>query len=99
MNLNDIKNLNKTHNSTDKMPVLFVGHGSPMNAIEENEFSAGWRNARGDTSKTIDDIMCLGTLGDGWDICDGGSKTGDNSRFLRFPKGIVCCSISSSGKS
>jgi 4,5-DOPA dioxygenase extradiol len=25
------------------MPVLFVGHGSPMNAIEENEFSAGWR--------------------------------------------------------
>lgn len=25
------------------MPVLFVGHGSPMNAIEENEFAAGWR--------------------------------------------------------
>jgi 4,5-DOPA dioxygenase extradiol len=27
------------------MPVLFVGHGSPMNAIEENEFVTGWRNA------------------------------------------------------
>jgi 4,5-DOPA dioxygenase extradiol len=26
-----------------KMPVLFIGHGSPMNAIEENEFSIGWR--------------------------------------------------------
>lgn len=26
-----------------KMPVLFVGHGSPMNAIEENEFSRAWR--------------------------------------------------------
>lgn len=26
-----------------KMPVLFVGHGSPMNAIEDNEFSARWR--------------------------------------------------------
>jgi 4,5-DOPA dioxygenase extradiol len=24
------------------MPVLFVGHGSPMNAIETNEFSLGW---------------------------------------------------------
>lgn len=24
-------------------PVLFVGHGSPMNAIEENEFSTAWR--------------------------------------------------------
>ena len=27
------------------MPVLFVGHGSPMNAIEENEFSGAWHDA------------------------------------------------------
>lgn len=27
-----------------RMPALFVGHGSPMNAIEENEFHLGWRN-------------------------------------------------------
>lgn len=27
-----------------KMPVLFVGHGSPMNAIEDNEFSRTWRD-------------------------------------------------------
>lgn len=26
-----------------KMPVLFLGHGSPMNAIEENQFVAGFR--------------------------------------------------------
>lgn len=25
------------------MPVLFVGHGSPMNALEDNEFSQRWR--------------------------------------------------------
>lgn len=25
-----------------RMPVLFVGHGSPMNAIEDNEFSKRW---------------------------------------------------------
>ncbi len=25
-----------------KMPVLFIGHGSPMNAIEDNTFTAGW---------------------------------------------------------
>jgi 4,5-DOPA dioxygenase extradiol len=25
-----------------KMPVLFVGHGSPMNAIEDNEFTRNW---------------------------------------------------------
>lgn len=28
--------------STPRMPALFVGHGSPMNAIEDNEFSRGW---------------------------------------------------------
>ncbi len=26
----------------EKLPVLFVGHGSPMNAIEDNEFSRAW---------------------------------------------------------
>lgn len=26
----------------EKMPALFMGHGSPMNAIEENEFSTAW---------------------------------------------------------
>lgn len=25
-----------------RMPVLFVGHGNPMNAIERNEFHLGW---------------------------------------------------------
>lgn len=32
---------------TERMPVLFVGHGSPMNAIEENEFTKGWREIAG----------------------------------------------------
>ena len=26
-----------------KMPVLFIGHGSPMNAIESNEFTKKWQ--------------------------------------------------------
>jgi len=25
-----------------QMPVLFIGHGSPMNGIEDNEFSRRW---------------------------------------------------------
>lgn len=28
---------------TEKMPALFLGHGSPMNAIEENIFVQNWR--------------------------------------------------------
>ena len=27
-----------------KMPVLFVGHGSPMNAIEDNSYTRPWRS-------------------------------------------------------
>jgi 4,5-DOPA dioxygenase extradiol len=26
----------------EKMPMVFTGHGSPMNAVEENRFSKGW---------------------------------------------------------
>lgn len=26
-----------------KMPIAFIGHGSPMNAIENNEFTTGWK--------------------------------------------------------
>lgn len=29
--------------SSPRMPVLFVGHGSPMNAIEDNAFRRGWQ--------------------------------------------------------
>ena len=28
---------------SDRMPVLFVGHGSPMNAIGDNEYRRSWR--------------------------------------------------------
>ncbi len=42
MNKNVINQL-KMYPHTEMMPVLFVGHGSPMNAIEDNPFSQGWR--------------------------------------------------------
>lgn len=29
-------------NTKNKMPVVFVGHGSPMNAIENNEYTKAW---------------------------------------------------------
>ncbi len=35
----------------DKMPALFVGHGSPMNAIEENAYTRTWERIAGDFPK------------------------------------------------
>src|SRR2546428_9087131 len=29
--------------NTSKMPVLFVGHGNPMNAIEDNQYTRAWK--------------------------------------------------------
>lgn len=41
-----------------RMPVLFVGHGSPMNAIEDTEFSRDWRKIA-DEIPTPDAILCI----------------------------------------
>ncbi len=41
---NTLHNITESLENTPKMPVLFLGHGSPMNAIEENEFVQGFRN-------------------------------------------------------
>jgi 4,5-DOPA dioxygenase extradiol len=42
----DVKEFNNVipHGNISRMPVLFVGHGSPMNAIVKNEFTEAWNN-------------------------------------------------------
>lgn len=40
-----------------RMPVLFVGHGNPMNAIQENDITKGWKQmVKGLTPKAI---LCI----------------------------------------
>jgi 4,5-DOPA dioxygenase extradiol len=41
-----------------RMPLLFMGHGSPMNAIEDNEFSRSWI-ALGKTLPRPKAILCV----------------------------------------
>lgn len=49
--------------NTSKMPVLFLGHGSPMNAIEENEFVQGFR----DISKKIEKPKAILVVSAHWE--------------------------------
>jgi 4,5-DOPA dioxygenase extradiol len=57
-NLNDLYSTSKSLPNTEKMPVLFLGHGSPMNAIEENQFVTGFRNSAKNIPKP-NAIVCI----------------------------------------
>src|SRR5665647_1784279 len=58
MKVNELNKITAPLSSTEKMPVLFLGHGSPMNAIEENEFVTGFRNI-GKTIPKPNAILCI----------------------------------------
>jgi 4,5-DOPA dioxygenase extradiol len=40
------------------MPVVFIGHGSPMNAIEKNEFHLGWQQLASEIPRP-ESILCV----------------------------------------
>jgi 4,5-DOPA dioxygenase extradiol len=40
------------------MPAFFIGHGSPLNAIEDNRFTRGWQDAMG-ALPTPEAILCV----------------------------------------
>lgn len=58
MKLNELHKITKPFEVTPKMPVLFLGHGSPMNAIEENEFVRGFRDISNGIAKPTA-ILCI----------------------------------------
>ncbi len=43
---------------SEKMPVLFVGHGNPMNVMEDNEFSRAW-DAAGKALPRPKAVICI----------------------------------------
>lgn len=58
MKLEGLKKMTDSLKSTGKMPVLFLGHGSPMNAIEENEFVQGFRKTAQSFEKPVA-VLCI----------------------------------------
>jgi 4,5-DOPA dioxygenase extradiol len=58
MNLNEINKITEPFGKTEQMPVLFIGHGSPMNALQSNDFTKGWREI-GKTIPHPNAILCV----------------------------------------
>ena len=58
MGQNDLSKMTEHNARTEIMPVLFLGHGSPMNAIEDNEYSRTWEEI-GKTLSRPKVIICI----------------------------------------
>lgn len=58
MKIQELNKMTEYFGKTKKMPVLFLGHGSPMNAIEENEFVNGFRKLAKNLPKP-NAILCV----------------------------------------
>ncbi|MBU3658645.1 MAG: 4,5-DOPA dioxygenase extradiol [Flavobacteriales bacterium] len=56
--LDHLYSVSQGFSKTEKMPILFLGHGSPMNAIEENQFVEGFRNV-GKSIPKPNAILCI----------------------------------------
>lgn len=44
MTVSDLSSALEALPRTDRMPALFIGHGSPMNAVEKNIYTDAWRS-------------------------------------------------------
>jgi 4,5-DOPA dioxygenase extradiol len=64
--------------SEQRMPVLFIGHGSPMNAIEDTPYGAAWR----ETAVTVSRPEAILSISAHWET-DGSMVTA-----MKFPRTI-----------
>jgi len=74
--------------ATFKMPALFVGHGSPMNALEDNAFTCGWRDAAAALPKPRA-ILCVSAHWETRGVYVGATATPETIHdFYGFPKAL-----------
>lgn len=72
--------------SAPRMPALFVGHGSPMNALEDNEFTRGWQDAAARMPKPRA-ILCVSAHWETRGVYVGATPTPETIHdFYGFPK-------------
>jgi len=60
--LSDLRRLREISPDTERMPMLFIGHGNPMNAIEDNAFRRSWNKL----GKTLPKPKAILTISAHW---------------------------------
>ncbi len=82
---------------SERMPVIFVGHGNPMNALYAKFIYEGLGGARRSTATSARDSGCFRAL---VSARHGGYRDGraaHHSRFRRFPRRAFCRALRRSG--
>jgi 4,5-DOPA dioxygenase extradiol len=73
---------------SSRMPALFVGHGSPMNALEDNAFTRGWQDAARRIPRPRA-IVCVSAHWETRGVYIGGTPTPETIHdFYGFPKAL-----------
>jgi 4,5-DOPA dioxygenase extradiol len=73
---------------TTRVPALFVGHGSPLNALEDNAFTRGWQDAARRIPRPRA-IVCVSAHWETRGVCVGGTATPETIHdFYGFPKAL-----------
>jgi len=58
LSLNSLTAMATQWKNSPRMPVLFIGHGNPMNAIEDNAYNQSWRKL-GENLPKPNAILCI----------------------------------------
>lgn len=83
--------------STTIMPVLFAGHGNPMNAIENNEFSAKWEEIASQIPRPKS-VLCVSAHWETWgSLVTGVEKPQTIHDFGGFPEALYRVSYPAPG--
>jgi len=86
--MNTSSNTSNNRCETGKMPVLFIGHGSPLNAIDNNEFSLSWEQM-GRSLPVPKAVLCISAHWEtnGTRVCASPNPPTIHD-FIGFPKSL-----------